>query len=170
MFNYGRGNRPLGRDTRVKTNHPINIYRELIPHVDTPSSPPLEDRRIDFVLETPTYEPSSAKTSLESVASHFKGLALSEDTPLTGCSDCIVCGKTAAQIQSETVIVYLSKTVTIGETEEQTEAKKSVLKWNDSRNVLIGNRGVSQAAACDGNFYSISYNYQQTLPVKIPTN
>ena len=44
MFNYGSGNGPIGRDTRVKTNRPINICRELIQQVDTPFSPPPEDR------------------------------------------------------------------------------------------------------------------------------
>ena len=97
VFNYGKGNGPIGPDCRVKTNLPINACRELIPQVDTPLLPPREDRWADFAPETPTYEPSSTMSLLESVANHFHDLALSGNTPTAGYSDSIVCGKTAAQ-------------------------------------------------------------------------
>ena len=29
VYIYGRGNGPIGRDSRVKTNKPINVCREL---------------------------------------------------------------------------------------------------------------------------------------------
>ena len=44
VYSHGRGNDPIGRDSRVKTNHPMNVCRELIPQVDAPMSLPPEDR------------------------------------------------------------------------------------------------------------------------------
>ena len=65
VYSYGRGNGPIARDGRVKTNHSINVCRELIPQVDTPLSPPPEDRWGNCSLEMPTYGPSSTTSSLE---------------------------------------------------------------------------------------------------------
>ena len=158
VYSYGRGNGPIGCDIRVKTNHPESVCRELIPLVDTPLSPPPEVRWASFALETPIYGPSSTTSSLESVASHFNGLPLSENTPITGYSDCIVCRKTAAHIQSETMEDYLRKPVAVGETADQTEARKrAFLDGMTAGTFLLMPGGVSQAAACDGKYYSISY-------------
>ena len=98
---------------------------EFIPQVDTPLSSPPEDRWASFAPEMPTYGPSSTTSSMESFANHFNDMALSENTPATDHSDCIVCGQTAAQIKSEIVDGYLNITVAVGETAEQTEAGKS---------------------------------------------
>ena len=40
FFNLGSGNGPVGRDARIKANHPINICRDSRPMIDTPMSPP----------------------------------------------------------------------------------------------------------------------------------
>ena len=53
-------------------------------------------------------------------------MALTETTPLAGCSDRILRGKSVSQIQNETAQrdVYVSKTVTIGESATPTEAQR----------------------------------------------
>ena len=43
-FEHGNGNGPIRRSQDVGTNHSIYMCRDLIPMVDTPMSPPEEDR------------------------------------------------------------------------------------------------------------------------------
>ena len=65
-FNLGRGNGPLTCDDRVRNNHPINICRNLIPQVDTPLSPPIADRRLDYGSSAPSRSYSDDTVSVES--------------------------------------------------------------------------------------------------------
>ena len=44
FLDLARGNGPVSRDNRIKSNHPINICRNLVPQVDTPLLPPEQDR------------------------------------------------------------------------------------------------------------------------------
>ena len=44
-FDLARGNWPVSRDGRVRSNHPINICRNLVPLVYTPLSPPEKNRK-----------------------------------------------------------------------------------------------------------------------------
>ena len=62
---------------------------------------------------------------METIASHFYGMALAESSSMIGYSDCVVCGKPAQQIQEETVNDYLDKTVKVGETLAETQARRS---------------------------------------------
>ena len=115
-FKLGSGNGPVGRDARIKANHHINICRDLRPMIDTPMSPPPEDRGPSGMQETLTCSYSTDTASIETVASHFDGMALSESAGLAGCSDCVICGKSVQQVQAETVNDYIDKTVVPGET------------------------------------------------------
>ena len=79
---------------------------------------------------------------------------------LTGC---LVCGKSYDQVTKETVADYLDQTAQPGET---------VREWQIKRNAFIDgiqsgvftfiSAEVSQAAACDGLFYSVNYNGQNS--------
>ena len=51
-------------------------------------------------------------------------MALAETPGPQGCSDCVTCGKPVQQIQEETVTDYLDKTVVVGETLAETEARR----------------------------------------------
>ena len=51
-----------------------------------------------------------------SISNHFRGVVVSEESTLVGYSDCVVCGKSVSQIQSEAVNDYLNKTEVPGET------------------------------------------------------
>ena len=107
---------------------------------------------------------------MEAVTSHFDGVALVELPPLLGCSDCIICGKPVRQSQEETVNDYLDKTVMVGETLAETQARRrAFLDGMNAGTFLLMPEGVSRAAACDGNWYSIGYNYD-TLPGTLPMN
>ena len=171
FFNLGSGDGPVGRDTRVKTNQPINVCRDLRRMVDTPMSPPPEDRGSSRVQETPTCSYSADTASIETVASHFDGMALSEGVGLAGCSDCVICGKSVLQIQTETVNDYIDKTVVPGETLAETERRKrAFLDGMAAGTFLLMPGGVSQAAACDGTWYSVAYGYDRVLQGTIPLN
>ena len=122
-FNIGNGNGPLACDDRVKSNHPINVCRNLVPQVDTPLSPPEKDRRSQCSYNAFSSPSPSMTNSMETIASHFDGMALAESSPMIGFSDCVVCGKPAQQIQMEIVNNYLDKTVVVGETLAETQAR-----------------------------------------------
>ena len=99
FFNLGVGNGPIGQDDRIKSKHRLSICRNLRLQIDTRLSPPPEDRGPTYVQKTPSSSYSTDTASVESVANHFDGLTLSQNSGLAGCSDCVVCGKSVQQIQ-----------------------------------------------------------------------
>ena len=141
FFDLGVGNGPIGRDERIKSNHPISLCRDLRPIIDTPMSPPSEDRGPAYEQKIPSCSYSSDSVSVEAVANHFDGVAFSENSVLAGCSDCVVCGKTAQQIQNEAVNDYLDKTVVPGETLAETERRKSLSGRDVDRHIFAHARG-----------------------------
>ena len=169
-FNIGNGNDPLACDDRVKSNHPKNVCRNLVPQVDTPLSPPEKDRRPQCSYNTFSSPSPSMANSMETIAGHFDGMALTESSPMIGYSDCVVCGKPVQQIHKETVNDYLDKTLVVGETLAETQARRrAFLDAMNAGTFLLMPGGVSRAAACDGNWHSIGYNYD-TLPGTLPIN
>ena len=93
------------------------------------------------------------------------GMAVSESPGVVNYSECVVCGKFVRQIQLEAFSEYLNKTVVPGETLAEREARRRAFLYGMSAGTfLLTLGGVSQAAACNGNWYSISYNHYNTLP------
>ena len=167
-FDPALGNGPVSRDGRVKSNHPINLCRSLVPQVDTPLFPPEKDRKPQNPYDTLSSSSSSVATSMEAITSHFDGTALVESPPLRGCSDCIICGKPVRQVQEQTVNDYLDKTVMVGENHAETQARRrAFLDGMNAGTFLLMPGGVSRAASCDRNWYSIEYNYD-TLHGSLP--
>ena len=157
FFNLGMGNGPIGRDDRIKPNHPINICRDPRPNIDTPMSPPPEDRGPAYEQDIPSCSYSASSTSVETVANHFNDMTVSGNAGLLGCSDCVACGKPVQQIQDEAVNDYPNKTVVPGETLAETERRKrAFLDGMAAGTFLLMPGGVSQAAACDGNWYTVA--------------
>ena len=80
-------------------------------------------------------------------------------------SDCVICGKSTIQIKSEAVTDYLRKTAILGESADQLEARKRpFMEGMQVGTFLLLPGGVSQAAACDGNVYTIDH----TRPIALP--
>ena len=105
---------------------------------------------------------------MEAVANHFDEMALAESPSLVSYSACIICRKPVQQIQEETVNEYLHRTVTVGETLAETQARRrAFLDGMNAGAFLLTPGGVSRGAACDGNWYSVGYNYG-TLPGTLP--
>ena len=169
FFSLGKGNGPIRRDDRVRNNHPIKLCREIIPMVDTPMSPPPEEKG-------PTYDTYSAvgqgeitQQSLDAFANHFQGMEIETNNPMANYSDCVICGKSTLQIQSEAVTDYLRKTAILGESADQLEARKrAFLEGMQVGTFLLLPGGVSQAAACDGNNYTIDHTKPIALPGTLP--
>ena len=123
-LSVGRGNGPLKADGRVKRNHPINLCRNLIPQVDTPLSPPEADKGQYYPESTSSSVYASDAPTVDSVANHFNDLEIEGNTVQATYSDCVICGKPTEQIREEAVNDYLDKTVAIGETLAEMQARK----------------------------------------------
>ena len=44
FFSVGKENGPISRDDRFRDGHPLTLCRNMVPMVDTPMSPPPQDR------------------------------------------------------------------------------------------------------------------------------
>ena len=70
--------------------------------------------------------------------------------------DCIICGHNYEQIKETAVLSYLeAKTHRVENYGERLRRQDPYLAGMDQGTVLFVPRGVSQAAACDGNYYQI---------------
>ena len=112
-FDLGMGRGPVARDPRLRNDHPINLCSQLIPMVDTLMSPPARDKHPsgDWRIAAETITSNSQQ---HTSGIHFRGPKGGDNPYITGCTDCLVCGKSVEQIQDETVIDYLHKTAIPG--------------------------------------------------------
>ena len=169
FFSLGRRNGPIRRDDRVRNNHPIKLCSKLTPLVDTPMSPPPEEKGLASSLHSSQSVGSEPQQTLDTITNHFQGIELSGFGPLVNYSDCVVCGKSTLQIQQEAVSDYLDKTTIPGETALQVEARRrAFIDRMQVGTFLLHPGGVSQTAACDGNLYTIDHSIPIALPGTIP--
>ena len=122
-FDLGMGRGPVARDLRLRNDHPINICRQLVPMLDTPLSPPAVDKYPTGDWRV-LAEASTSSNQQHASGIHFRGPSGSDNPYITGCTDCLFCGKSVEQIQDEAVIDYLHKTAIRGESPEQFNARR----------------------------------------------
>ena len=123
-FDLGMGRGPIARDPRLRNDHPINLCSKLIPMVDTPMSLPARDKYLPSGDWRIAAEATTSNSQQHTNGIHFRG-PNGEDNPyISGCTDCLVCGKSVEQIQDEAVIDYLHKTAIRGESAEQFNARR----------------------------------------------
>ena len=147
---------------------PIKYCGKLTPIVDSPLSPPPHERG-------PTYNYCDYTTSEQPPMplqpnSHIQGLSVriasqcgQPNQALYG--DCIVCRRSYEQINETAVLGYLESTTYRGESyNDQQRRRDAYLAGMDQGTVLFIPRGVSQAAACDGNFYQITLEGDNSIP------
>ena len=162
FFSLGRGNGPIRRDDRVRNNHPIKLCSKLTPLVDTPMSPPPEERGPASSFHSSQSVGSCPQQTLDTITNHFQGMELSGFGPLVNYSDC---GKSTLQIQQEAVSDYLDKTTIPGEAPLQVEARRrAFIEGMQVGTFFLLPGGVSQAAACDCNLYTIDHSIPIALP------
>ena len=81
----------------------------------------------------------------------------------------MICGKSVEQIKDEAVIDYMHKTAIPNKSTQQFNARRmAFLEGMKIETFLLLPGGVSQAAACDGNFYTIDASRQNALPGTSP--
>ena len=96
-------------------------------------------------------------------------MELAGTNSLSGYSDCVICGKSVEQIKNE-VIDYMHRTAIPNETPQQFNARRmAFLEGVEIGTFLLLPGGVSQAAACDGDFYTIDASRQNVLPGTLHT-
>ena len=137
--------------------------------VDTPMSPPPGEREPIYDSYSVDGQSKISQQSLDTVANHFQGMEIETNSPMGKYSDCVICGKSTLQIQSEAVTDYLRKTAILGESADQLEARKrAFMEGMQVGTFLLLPGGVSQAAACDGNIYTIDHTRPIALPGTLP--
>ena len=151
-----------------KNRHPIELCRNLTPIPDSPMSPPIHERGLEVSQEVMT--PTTTQTY--PMAAHMRNPVPLDQLKALKFTDCMICGKSTDQIRKETIDNYISNTVKIGETEEQTKAMKEAFEAGMNMGTFIFiQTGVSQAAACDGNLYTIATSEERrTAPGTLPIN
>ena len=136
---------------------------------DTPVSPPDQE-----IGETSTYEslqvskPAHPETV---VRSHLQKSHVHGELNPGKNSDCIVCGMSPEENKRKTIKEYILSTTFTGETEHHMQTRiDAFVAGMNSGTFLFMPTGVSQAAACDGNNYTISCPVQKTQPGTVPIN
>ena len=132
-------------------------------------SPPPEEKGPTYASYSVDGQGEITQQSLDTVTNHFQGMGIETNNPMANYSDCVICGKSTVRIQSEAVMEYLRKTAILGESADQLEArKKAFMEGMQVGTLLLLPGGVSQAAACDGNVYTIDHIRPIALPGTLP--
>ena len=152
--------RGAGPSTATQTSSPpIKYCGNLTPIVDSPQSPPPHERG-------PTYGPNGNNLPRQlnqplPLSSHIQGISVrmashcgQHNSATYG--DCIVWGRSYEQIK-ETAVLDLNYA-------DRLRRRAAYLAGMDQGTVLFIPRGVSQAAACDGNFYQITLERDNSNP------
>ena len=146
-----------------RRHHPIQLCQHVQPIPETPESPTPENRR-QSDNSYPDNIPLDNPTNVIAVTNELNNLTLhphpQRNEWVTGC---LVCGKSYDQVIEETVADYLAQTAQPGETVRERQIKRNAfIDGVQSGAFTFIPPGVSQAAACDGLFYSINYNGQDS--------
>ena len=147
-----------------RRNHPIQLCQHVQPIPDTPQFPTPENRgqSDDFY---PANIPLHNPPNIIAVTDELSNLTLhphpQRNEWVTGC---LVCGKSYDQVIEETVADYFDQTSQPGETVRERQIKRNAFMDGVQSGVFTFiPPGVSQAAACDGMIYSVSYNGQNSV-------
>ena len=161
--------RGAGPSTATQSSSPpIKYCGNLTPIVDSPQSPPPHERG-------PTYGPSGNNLPPQlnqplPLSSHIQGISVrmvshcgQPNSAIYG--DCIVSGRSYEQIKETAVLDFLESKTYRGETyADRLRRRAAYLAGMDQGTVLFIPRGVSQADACDGNFYQITSEGDNSNP------
>ena len=84
---------------------------------------------------------------------------------------CVVCGRSYEQVKEMSALTFLESTTTSGESyAERQRRREAFVAGMETGTVLLVPRGLSQAAACDGNYYQIPEdgNNMNPMPGVLP--
>ena len=160
----GTGPNALGQ----ANNCPISLCSNLVPLVDTPLSPPLSEQgpshaRHDYSCQYNTNSSAPLNAHIQGISVRFGSHCGGPNAAIYGY--CIVCGRSYEQIRETAVLAYLESTSTRDESYQEWQRRRNAyLEGINQGTVLLVPRGVSQAAACDGNYYQIPEEYVESNP------
>ena len=149
---------------------PLQLCQQITPIPETPESPTPENRGQTCIFRPYDIPDPLSSTSLKNPtnistgANGLQNLTLhphpQRNEWVTGS---LVCGKSYDQVVEETVSDYLKQTAQPGETVRQRQINSNAFVDVIQSGVFtfLPPR-VSQAAACDGLFYSVNYNGQNS--------
>ena len=160
-------NMARGWNERARSNHPIEVCRNIIPERDTPISPDTPNRRPEIFrpYDLPGQGASTSALptrdqAVDLISGHLENVEIRREDEVSGqqrFSHCLICGRPYEQIVDEAVIDYLLQTEKRGETMETKQAKREAfLAGMTAGTFMFVPRGLSQAAACDGTLYTIN--------------
>ena len=141
--------------TTQSSSPPIKYCGKLTPLVDTPLSPPPHEsgpiyNNCDYTTITQPQMPLQPNSHIQGLSVRIASQCGQPNQAQYG--DCIVCGRIYEQIKETAVLGYLESTTYRGESyNDQQRRRDAFLAGMDQGAVLFIPRGVSQAAACDGN-------------------
>ena len=142
-------------------SHPISACSQLEPLQESPQSPPPHERGQQTYPVAPRWDQDEPYWPPNS---HITGVAVRKSghcgvQNLVQHGDCLICGKSADIIQEEVTFDYLERTHRSGESYETRQGRRHAFQAGMQAGafVLIP-RGLSQAAACDGNNYQVTPN------------
>ena len=146
-----------------RRNHPIQLCQYVQPIPDTPESLTAENRGPPDEFY-PGKIPLNNPLNIIAVADELRNLTLHPHPQRNEwVTSCLVCGKSYDHVIEETVADYLDQTAQPGETVRERQIKRNAfMDGVQSRVFTFIPPGVSQAAACDGLFYSVNYNGQNS--------
>ena len=136
-----------------------------MPLVDTPLSPPLSEQ--GPIYGRYGYAGPNVPDFTAPVNSHNQGIsvrirATCGEPNAAVYGDCIVCGRSYEQIRETAVLSYLESTSRRDESyQERQRRRDAYLAGMNQGTVLFIPREVSQAGACDGNYYQTPHEYAE---------
>ena len=152
-----------------ENNCPISQCSNLTPLVDTPLSPPLSERglthgRYDYTGPNVTDFTAPLNSHIQEISVRFR--ANCGEPKAAAYGECIVCGRSYEQIRETAVLTYLESTSRRDESYQERQRRRNVyLEGMNQGTVLLVPREVSQATACDGNYYQIPQEHSRINPL-----
>ena len=161
---------PSKRDPKLRRQHPIELCSTLVPVVDTPISPMPQDRPQVETTQAQQSTDWSQGPTVDNVVTHFQNLEVGNSSPFP---DCLICGRSVAQIKNDAVEDYVIRTSTPGEPESEKQKRRDAyIAGMAMGTFLFVPQGLSQAAACDGVNYTLRMGTcsAATIPGTLPLN
>ena len=137
--------------------------------MDTPLSPSLSEQgpthgRYDYIVQNVTDFTAPLNSHIQGISVRFGANCGDPNAAVYG--ECIVCGRSYEHIRETAVLTYLESTSRRDESyQERQRRRNEYLESMNQGTVLSVHRGVSQAPACDGNYYQTPQEYSETNPL-----
>ena len=169
LINLVLGIGPTNGNGAPLEERPIARSAQVQPMPDTPQSPPEYEWGPNTVFAEDRW--SSYQADHQPEQAHITGVAVSTsgvcgNPNYVARSDCYVCRKSFGSIKEEITFYYLERTHMHGETYLARMRRRDAFEAGVSAGsfILIPG-GVSQAPACDGNWYQVASNTCDDLSV-----